>query len=103
MKQIYEVISYENIKSIESDKKSVYILHLLIKLNDRMRYKKTARISITSKNINSFKNNLMCYYTVYNEYYYNNIKEVKFKDKYEKEEDKKEEDIKINPKFHKEI
>ena len=102
MKQIYEVISYENIKSIESDKKSIYILHLIIKSSDKMKYKKTTKISISSKNIKSFKNNLMCYYTVYNEYYYNNIKEIKFEDKYEKDEVIKE-DVKINSKFHKEI
>ena len=102
MKQIYEVISYENIKSIESDKKSIYILHLIIKSSDNMNYKKTTKISISSKNIKSFKNNLMCYYTVYNEYYYSNIKEIKFFDKYEKDEVIKE-DVKINSKFHKEI
>ena len=106
MKKIYECISYKNLISYEYDKKSSETLILNTQNIKKLDYT-IVKISVNSKNRNVFKNNIMCYYSIYYQYYHDKIislKENETNNKNKKLEIKENEEEEIkNSKYHKEI
>ena len=69
MKVIHLTISYRNIISYEYDKKNSDILILHISPSREMKNQNIIKIVINSKNRTVFRNNILCYYTIFYEYY----------------------------------
>lgn len=80
MRKIYETLSYENLLPLELDKKNQDLLYLPIKASKRMKNPEIAKISVHMKNRKVLLNNVLCYYTIYYEYYYQTIVSLGYKD-----------------------